>query len=75
MSQRIKKSIVARCAECDSRIFFPKMPDLGHIVTCRECGTRLEVIYLDPIELDWADDDAYVDQIYDDYEAYDDNAY
>ena len=51
------------------------MPDLGHFVTCRECGTRLEVIYLDPIELDWADDDAYGDQIYDDYEAYDDNNY
>ena len=75
MSHRTRKPLVSRCAECDSRIFFDKTPDLGHIVTCRECGTKLEVIYLDPIELDWAEEGAYSDQIYDDYEAYDENTY
>ena len=78
MSRRVRKSTVSRCVECYSRIFFDKMPDLGRVVTCRECGTKLEVIYLDPIELDWYEEGAYADvnsEVYDDYGSYDDYNY
>jgi lysine biosynthesis protein LysW len=47
----------SRCPECDARIFFERPPDLGQMLECPECGTRLEVIRLSPIELDWAGDD------------------
>ncbi|MDX1417231.1 MAG: hypothetical protein R3293_23695 [Candidatus Promineifilaceae bacterium] len=59
MSRRNRKSITARCVECESRVFFNRTPELGMVVTCHECGTKLEVIDHDPIELDWAYDDTY----------------
>ena len=43
----------ATCPQCDDRIRFTEMPDVGDIVRCRTCDARLEVISLNPIELDW----------------------
>lgn len=57
MSYVMKKVIIARCVECDSRIFFQEKPELGFIVTCNQCDTRLEVVELDPVELDWGDEE------------------
>jgi lysine biosynthesis protein LysW len=71
MGRRIRKAIMSRCVECDSRVYFDKMPELGYIVTCRECGTKLEVIDHDPIELDWLEDGAGEIMDYSDYDAYD----
>ena len=65
MTRRARKPTVARCVECYSRIFFDKDPDLGQIVVCRECGTRLEVIYLNPVELDWLEDGVNADMVMD----------
>jgi lysine biosynthesis protein LysW len=42
-----------------------KKSKLGDIITCRECDSRLEVVWLDPIELDFA----YDEEVY--YEEYD----
>jgi lysine biosynthesis protein LysW len=70
MSRKIRKAIVARCAECESRIYFNTEPEIGTVVTCKECGTKLEVIELNPIELDWVYDD-YYERAYDDYDEYD----
>jgi lysine biosynthesis protein LysW len=49
-------SDVAYCPECDAKINV-KSPKLGQIVTCRVCDTRLEVVDLKPLELDWAFED------------------
>ncbi len=40
------------CPECDSEV--PVSPDveIGDFVTCPECDTELEVVELDPLELD-----------------------
>jgi len=43
----------ATCPQCDERIRFADMPDIGDIVTCRWCDARLEVVSLNPIVLDW----------------------
>lgn len=43
----------ARCPQCEEKIYFPEMPDIGDIVECHSCETRLEVVGLRPIELDW----------------------
>ena len=69
MAKRTNRASVARCAECYSRINFRKMPELGLKVTCNECGTMLEVIDLDPLELDWADDFIY-EQNYETFDEY-----
>ncbi|MBP9503249.1 MAG: hypothetical protein KBF17_13900 [Candidatus Promineofilum sp.] len=49
-------SLMARCLECDSRIYFPRRPELGQIIVCPECETSLEVVRTAPIRFDWADD-------------------
>lgn len=48
------KSLSARCPECDSRIYFPRTPDLGQLITCPECDSALEVVNNAPLNLDWA---------------------
>lgn len=74
MSRKIRNLIVARCAECESRINFNKEPEIGMIVTCRECGEKMEVIDINPVELDWAyEDENYNDD--DDFYSLDDNDY
>jgi alpha-aminoadipate carrier protein LysW len=51
----------AICIDCDARFKLNPAPRLGQIITCPECGTELEVISLDPLELDWAYYDEYDD--------------
>lgn len=51
-------SMSARCPECDSRIYFPRTPDLGQLITCPECDSALEVVNNAPIQLDWAFDES-----------------
>ncbi len=49
-------SLMARCLECDSRIYFERRPDVGQIIVCPECETSLEVASASPIRFDWAED-------------------
>lgn len=58
----------AICVDCDARFKLNSTPRLGAIITCPECGTELEVIGLDPLELDWA----YYDEFDDDDDDDDD---
>jgi lysine biosynthesis protein LysW len=53
----------ALCPSCDENIRFSRVPKLGQKVTCPECGERLEVVYLDPIELDYEDDSDFEDDL------------
>jgi lysine biosynthesis protein LysW len=70
----------AFCPECNSTISFKRTPWLGEKVTCRHCDTDLEVVDLDPIELDWTFDqdneDDFADYEYeenDKHEEYEDD--
>ncbi len=69
MAKKTRNAIVTRCAECDSRIYFRIQPEIGLTLTCNECGTHLEVIGLNPIELDWVYNN-YYERVYDDYDEY-----
>jgi alpha-aminoadipate carrier protein LysW len=40
------------CPECDADVHVDTDADKGDIVACEECGTELEVVGLDPVELD-----------------------
>jgi alpha-aminoadipate carrier protein LysW len=40
------------CPECDEEVFVDADSEQGDVVTCDECGTDLEVVGLDPIEVD-----------------------
>ncbi len=40
------------CPECSEDVYVDADSEQGDIVSCDECGTNLEVVGLDPIELD-----------------------
>ena len=46
----------AYCPDCDGRIVLNPHANLGQKLTCPHCDAELEVISLNPLELDWAYD-------------------
>jgi lysine biosynthesis protein LysW len=48
--------VSAYCPDCDSRITFNPSARVGQKITCRYCDAELEVISVDPLELDWVYD-------------------
>ena len=71
MNKQIAKH-TAICPGCDDKISFASEPRIGAEVDCASCGAALEVIFLRPIELDWAnvvydDDDEWEDDRWGDY--------
>lgn len=44
------------CPECDEEVYVDAESEQGDIVSCDECGANLEVVGLDPIELDLSQD-------------------
>jgi alpha-aminoadipate carrier protein LysW len=47
------------CPECDADVHVDTDADKGDIVSCEECGTDLELVGLDPVELDIVEEDDY----------------
>lgn len=60
----------AFCPECNRRLAV-ESPELGDFLTCPHCNTSLEVIYLEPIQLDWLDENSS-NSLFDDDEEDDD---
>lgn len=48
---------LAVCPQCEAEIHVDDDLDKGDSVRCEECDAKLEVVGLDPIELDLAIDD------------------
>lgn len=59
---------LAVCPECEAEIHVDEDVDKGEIINCEECEVALEVVGLDPIELDLAPDDKEED--YEEEEEY-----
>ena len=57
------------CPECSEDVYVDADSEQGDIVSCDECGTDLEIVGLDPIELDVYEDDD-TDDFDDDDESY-----
>jgi alpha-aminoadipate carrier protein LysW len=55
---------VANCPECEADVHVDTDADKGDTVTCEECSTTLEIVGLDPVELDIVDEED--DEDYDD---------
>ena len=49
---------VGTCPDCEAEVHVALDADKGDSITCEECGTPLEVVGLDPVELDIAEEDA-----------------
>ena len=47
----------SECPSCGAMVNVESNPRMGQRVVCKECDTELEVVWLEPIELDWLYDD------------------
>ena len=57
------KMNTAECPQCGNEVNLGIQPKLGKLVTCKECGAELEVVWLDPLELDWPlDEDEFAEE-------------
>ena len=55
------------CPECDADVHVDTDADKGDILSCEECGTDLEVVGLDPVELDIVEEDYDEDEDADEF--------
>lgn len=62
----------AECISCGAEIRFRGSPKMGQLVKCQNCDAELEVVWLDPVEVDWPFVDDYDDED-EDYYYYDDD--
>jgi len=58
----------AYCPDCDGKIVMNPHAKLGQKIACPHCEAELEIISVEPLELDWA-----YDWSWDDDEDYDDD--
>ena len=42
------------CPECDAEVPLPQGAMENELISCPECGTELEIVSLNPLELDYA---------------------
>ena len=65
------------CPECDEEVYVDADSEQGDRVTCDECGSRLVIVGLDPIEMDLYEEtelDVADDEDFESYD-YDDSRY
>lgn len=55
--QAVIREAVIECVECGIKSVFKGRMALGQDLTCPECETWMEVVSLDPIEVDWIYDE------------------
>ena len=51
------QAAVAPCPDCGENIILRGTIRVGKQVTCPHCEAELEIIEMDPVELDWTYDD------------------
>jgi alpha-aminoadipate carrier protein LysW len=59
ISAEVLKVPTGTCPECDADVHVDMDTDKGDIVSCEECGTSLEIVGLDPVELDIVEEEDY----------------
>ncbi len=60
------------CPNCDEMVDVGNYPLVGNRVRCSKCGVELNVVWLNPIELDFCyypDDEDYIYEDYTDFEG------
>jgi len=45
---------IVNCPECEAEITLPASTEVGEILVCPDCGVDLEVLALDPAQVDLA---------------------
>ena len=63
----VKKMIAVTCLDCEKSFYLDYQPIEGQIINCPHCEAELEVINVNPLELDF-----YFEDLDDDWESYED---
>jgi alpha-aminoadipate carrier protein LysW len=63
MRWRKRKVPTGTCPECDAEVHVDTDADKGDIVSCEECGTDLEIVGLDPVEMDIVEEEDVDDDL------------
>jgi alpha-aminoadipate carrier protein LysW len=50
---------IGTCPECDADVHVDTDADKGDMLSCEECGTDLELVGLEPIELDIVEEEGF----------------
>lgn len=61
---------VGECKNCEAEVHVDLDADKGDTVICDECSTELEIVGLDPVELDIAEEDLDDDDDAEDEDEY-----
>ncbi len=61
--------VAAACPSCGNEIKLQSNLKMGQQVRCRSCNADLEVVWLEPVELDWPYDESDLDDVFADYEG------
>ena len=56
------------CPECSEDVYVDADSEQGDVVSCDECGTDLEIVGLDPIEVDLYEEKDVLDDSDDDFD-------
>lgn len=56
------------CPECEADVHVDTDAEKDDVVACEECGTELQVVGLDPVELDIVEEEDLADDDEDDEE-------
>lgn len=57
--------VKAECPACGNKVNVGPKPRMGQRISCSSCDAELEVVWLEPVELDWPFDDEDEDDEYD----------
>ena len=57
----VSRAVKATCPDCGEQVTLTGNIRLGQEVVCPHCDAELEVVEMDPLELDWAYDDGDYD--------------
>lgn len=58
------KNVRVTCPECDAEVDLPDDAEVNDMVSCEECGLDLEIINMNPPEVEIAEEEDYDDEDY-----------
>ncbi len=58
------------CPECSEDVYVDAESEQGDVVSCEECGSELEVVGLDPLEVDLHEENDTDDNLDDEDERF-----
>ncbi len=58
---------IVNCIACEAELTIKHPINIGTQVKCPQCKAEFEVVWLDPLEIDWPFDDDYEDEEEEEY--------